>query len=53
MQMTSTTLNIIFTVLSLLVFLGIAFWAYSRHNKERFEKLGRMPLDQDNDTTGN
>lgn len=49
----STTLNIIFTVLSLLVFLGIGFWAYSRQNKDRFEAMGRMPFDQDNETTGN
>jgi cytochrome c oxidase cbb3-type subunit IV len=49
----STTLNIIFTVLSLLVFLGVVFWAYNGHNKARFEAMGRMPLDQDNETTGN
>ena len=49
----STTLNIIFTILSLLVFLGITFWAYSRYNKERYEEMGRMPFDQDNETTGN
>jgi cbb3-type cytochrome oxidase subunit 3 len=51
--MTSTTLNIIFTVLSLLVFLGVVYWSYSGHNKARFEAMGRMPFDQDNDTTGN
>jgi len=50
----SATLNIIFTVLSLLVFLGISFWAYSSHNKERYEEIGRMPFDQENnETTGN
>lgn len=49
----STTLNIIFTILSLLVFLGVVLWSYSGHNKKRFEAMGRMPLDHDNETTGN
>ncbi len=51
--MNFTLINIIFTVLSLTVFLGILFWAYSSHNKERFEALGRMPIEHDNATTGN
>lgn len=35
------------TVVSLLVFLGIVFWAYSKGNKARFEQLARLPLDND------
>lgn len=48
-----TLVNIIFTILSLLVFLGIIYWSYSSHNKERFEAIGRTPLEHDNGTTGN
>ncbi len=51
--MNFTLINIIFTLLSLTVFLGILFWAYSGHNKAHFEELGRMPIDHDNVTTGN
>ncbi|WP_081801416.1 cbb3-type cytochrome c oxidase subunit 3 [Herminiimonas sp. CN] len=48
-----TWLSSIFTVLSLVVFVGILFWAYSRNNKEQFEALGKLPIDNDNETTGN
>ena len=34
-----TLLSSIVTVVSLLVFVGIMMWAFSRHNKERFEEL--------------
>lgn len=40
-------LSSIFTVLSLLVFLGIWFWAFSGHNKARFEALAYLPLEPD------
>lgn len=49
--MNSTILNIIFTLLSMSVFLGVAFWAYSSRNKERLEAIGRSVLDQDNAPT--
>lgn len=50
-----TMLSSIFTILSLLVFLGIIYWAYDSQNKERFEALGRLPIenDSDNELTGN
>lgn len=51
--MNFTWLSSIFTVLSFGVFVGILFWAYSRNNKERFEALGKLPIDNDNETTGN
>ena len=41
-------LNIIFTVLSLFVFLWIAYWAFSNKNKTRFEILGRTLIDNEN-----
>lgn len=48
-----TLLSSIVTVVSLVVFVGIMMWAFSRHNKERFEELARLPIDNDTGTTGN
>lgn len=39
----------IFTVLSMVVFIGILCWAFSKRNKDKFEELGRTLLDNDND----
>jgi cytochrome c oxidase cbb3-type subunit 4 len=44
-----TLLSTIFTVLSLVVFIGILYWAFSQRNKDKFEDLGRTLLDNDND----
>ncbi len=43
-----TLLSSIFTVVSLVVFLGILYWAFSRRNKDRFETLGRSLIDNEN-----
>lgn len=43
--MNFTLLSSIFTVFSLLVFLGIMYWAYSKENRQRFEELGRLPFE--------
>ena len=48
-----TLLSSIVTVVSLVVFVGIMLWAFSRNNKERFEELARLPIDNDTGTTGN
>ncbi len=32
------------TVVSLLTFLGIVVWAWSRRNKERFEQAAQLPF---------
>ena len=50
--MNFTLISSIVTVLSFVVFVGILFWAYSRNNKERFDALGKLPIDNDNETTG-
>ncbi|AVO42273.1 cbb3-type cytochrome oxidase subunit 3 [Simplicispira suum] len=42
-----TTLRIIFTLLSFACFLGIAVWAYSGRNRERFEEAAQLPFEQD------
>jgi len=35
------------TVASLAAFLGIVWWAYGPARKERFERDGRLPLDEE------
>ncbi len=45
-------LNSIVTVISLVVFIGVMYWAYARQNKERFEAIGRSLLENDTDNTG-
>jgi len=32
------------TVISLLVFLGIVIWAWSRRNRERFDEAAQLPF---------
>lgn len=40
------------TVLSMLVFIGILYWAYSKNNKERFKDIGMFFFENDTDVTG-
>jgi cytochrome c oxidase cbb3-type subunit IV len=35
------------TVLSMLVFLGIAAWAWSQRNRSRFDEAARLPFEHD------
>ena len=35
------------TVLSLLAFAGIVWWAYSPQSKQRFDEAARLPFDDD------
>jgi len=44
-------LNSIITVISLVVFLGILYWAYARQNKEKFEAIGQSLLEIDTELT--
>ncbi|MBC3812787.1 MULTISPECIES: cbb3-type cytochrome oxidase subunit 3 [Undibacterium] len=46
--MNFTILSSVVTLISLFVFLGIVYWAFSSGNKERFEKLARLPIDNEN-----
>ena len=46
--MNFTLLSSVFTVISLVVFLGILYWAFSSHNKAHFEELGRTLIDNEN-----
>lgn len=42
-----STLTAIFTVLVLITFIGIVFWAWSDKRKEDFDQASRLPLDDD------
>jgi cytochrome c oxidase cbb3-type subunit 4 len=35
------------TLLSLVLFVGIVWWAYARRNKSRFDEAARLPLSDD------
>ena len=41
------TLRSIVTVVSLLCFVGIVWWAWSRRNQAAFDEAARLPLEQD------
>jgi cytochrome c oxidase cbb3-type subunit IV len=47
MNMDINTLRSAVTVISLLVFLGIVAWAWSRRNRERFDEAARLPFQDD------
>ena len=45
----------IWTVVVMVIFIGIVIWAYSSKRKERFDEAARLPFDEgpstDNDKT--
>ncbi|AOS79682.1 Cbb3-type cytochrome oxidase component [Hydrogenophaga intermedia] len=44
MNMDINTLRSVVTVISLLAFVGIVAWAWSRRNRERFDEAARLPF---------
>lgn len=40
-------LRSLFTVLALLAFVGIVWWAYSDRRKKTYDEAARLPLDDD------
>ncbi len=40
-------LRSIFTVVSLLTFVGIVVWAWSKRNKPNFDEAARLPFNED------
>ncbi len=46
--MNFTILSSVMTVISLVAFVGILYWAFSSKNKARFEELAKLPLDNEN-----
>lgn len=48
--MDATDLRGITTLLVMIVFLGICFWAYSKKSKKRFDEAAQLPFaDEDKD----
>ena len=47
MNMDINTLRSLATVASLLTFIGIVVWAYSRRNAADFEEAAQLPFEQD------
>ena len=48
--MDSGTISGIVTVVFIIVFIGIVWWAFSTRNKQRFEEDARLPFADDDDT---
>lgn len=40
----SGTFSGVMTGILIVVFLGIVFWAYSKRNKEAFDEMANMPM---------
>ena len=45
--MTMTTFHSIWTALSLVLFIALIFWAWSKRRKSEFDQAARLPLDDD------
>ncbi|MHB8473149.1 MAG: cbb3-type cytochrome oxidase subunit 3 [Gammaproteobacteria bacterium] len=45
--MTATLLHIIWTVVALVIFVGIVIWAWSGKRKSDFEALAHLPLEDE------
>lgn len=41
----------IFIIIMMIAFFGIVFWAYSDRQKENFEHMSSLPLDEGTDLT--
>ena len=46
-----TILSMFITITSMVIFIGIMYWAYAKQNKDKFEAIGRSLLEIDSDTT--
>jgi cytochrome c oxidase cbb3-type subunit 4 len=47
MEFDINTGRAVVTVLSMITFIGIMFWAYSSRNSADFEEAAQLPFDQD------
>lgn len=46
--MNSGILSGIVTIVFIVVFIGIVWWAFSKRNRKDFEDAGRLPFEEDN-----
>ena len=44
--MTFTLLQALWSIVVMITFLGIVFWAYSKNRKKDFEEASRLPLEE-------
>ncbi len=49
--MSLATLHSIWTVLLVILFIGIVIWAWSGRSKKSFEEASRLPLEDDDTST--
>lgn len=47
--MDMTIIQIIWTIVSLVIFVGIVIWAWSSHRKQAFDDAANLPFDSDDD----
>ena len=45
--MLAITLHIIWTIVALIIFVGITIWAWSGKRKQEFEVMAHLPLEED------
>ena len=45
--------NGLLTLLLIVLFLAICAWAWSGRNKEKFDKMAHLPLEDDSNKAGN
>ncbi|MCU0977355.1 MAG: cbb3-type cytochrome c oxidase subunit 3 [Steroidobacteraceae bacterium] len=45
--MEAGTLRGLWTLLALIAFVGVTWWAWSGRRRERFEEASRLPLEED------
>ena len=41
------TIEGIATIFAMIAFLGVCWWAFSKHKKKDFEEASRLPFDED------
>ena len=51
MFVNQTLLHEIWTVVALVIFIGIVIWAWSGKRKQRFEEAANIPFDDDEEMT--
>ena len=50
--MDSGMISGIVTVIFIVVFIGIVWWAYSKGNKQRFDDAAQLPFEEEDDIQG-
>jgi cytochrome c oxidase cbb3-type subunit 4 len=51
--MTFTLFQALWTIVVMITFLGIVFWAYSSKRKSAFDEAARLPFDEESSSDNN